>query len=184
MAVPNLRVLAPCDPLEVEAITRWCTKQEEGPVYLRLGKAGEPELTAGLREPWQFGKLRVLRQGATHCLLTYGVITKMVLEVADELEHCGVSTSVVTTPTLKPLDREGLAEVLRAHTTVSVIEECAPRALGLEVEALAKRIGYSGSVETIALQDEFIHCFGTHADILAAHGLSAELVIRRLSARI
>ena len=88
------------------------------------------------------------------------------------------------TASTKPLDREGLAEVLRAHKTVSVSEECAPRALGLEVEALAKRIGYSGSVETIALQDEFIHCFGTHADILAAHGLSAELVIRRLSARI
>jgi transketolase len=183
MAVPNLRVLAPCDPLEVEAVTRWCTKQEQGPVYLRLGKAGEPELTAGLREPWQFGKLRVLRQGSTHCLLTYGVITKMVLEVAAGLEHRGISTSVVTTPTLKPLDREGLAEVLRAHKTVSVIEECAPRALGLEVEALAKRIGYSGSVETIALQDEFIHCFGTHADILAAHGLSADALVALIVAR-
>jgi transketolase len=104
----------------------------------------------------------------------------MVLEVAGELEHRGVSTSVVTTPTLKPLDREGLAEVLRAHKTVSVIEECAPRALGLEVEALAKRIGYSGSIETFALQDEFIHCYGTHADILAAHGLSVGVLITQI----
>jgi transketolase len=107
----------------------------------------------------------------------------MVLEVAGELEHRGVSTSVVTTPTLKPLDREGLAEVLRAHKTVSVIEECAPRALGLEVEALAKRIGYSGSIETFALQDEFIHCYGTHADILAAHGLSADALVALIVAR-
>lgn len=183
MAVPNLRVLAPCDPIEVESITRWCASQEDGPVYLRLGKAGEPELTAGLREPWQFGKIRILRHGSTHCLITYGVITKMVLDVADELERRGISTSVVTTPTLKPLDREGLADVLRAHKTVSVIEESAPRALGLEVEALAKRMGYQGNISTSALQDEFIHCYGTHSDILAAHGLSSGNLVDEIVAR-
>jgi transketolase len=84
------------------------------------------------------------------------------------------------TASTKPLDREGLAEVLGAYKTVSVSEECAPRALGLEVEALAKRIGYSGSIETFALQDEFIHCHGTHADILAAHGLSVGVLITQI----
>jgi transketolase len=50
----------------------------------------------------------------------------------------------------------------------------------LEVEALAKRIGYSGSIETFALQDEFIHCYGTHADILAAHGLSVDYIVDQI----
>ena len=36
----------------------------QGPVYLRIGKAGEPVLTADA-EPWEFGKLRYLRRGRT-----------------------------------------------------------------------------------------------------------------------
>src|SRR6185437_15839164 len=48
--------------------------QKNGPVYLRIGKAGEPDLTKGA-EPWQFGKIRYLRRGTDVCILTYGCIT-------------------------------------------------------------------------------------------------------------
>jgi transketolase len=44
-AIPNMRIVAPCDPLECTEATRWCAKQKTGPVYLRIGKAGEPVLT-------------------------------------------------------------------------------------------------------------------------------------------
>lgn len=180
MCVPNLRVLAPCDPLEVDAMTQWCATQEEGPVYLRLGKAGEPTLTADLTEPWRFGKVRQIREGNTHCIITYGVITKMALLVAEELELRGISTSVISVPTLKPLDTDSLTVALRAHSSVSVIEECVPRALGLEVEALAHRIGYRGKVDTFSLQDKFIHCYGSHDNVLKAHGLSAKFIVKAL----
>ena len=171
MSVPHLNVLAPCDPLEVEAMTRWCATQETGPVYLRLGKAGEPNLTQHIAQPWEFGRVRWIRTGGNHCIITYGVITKMVVDLAEELANSGISTSVLTVPTLKPLDYEGLADALKSHDSVTVIEECVPRALGMEVQALAFRIGYGGAVRTFYLQDEFIHCYGSHADILGAHGL-------------
>jgi transketolase len=180
MSIPNLTVLAPCDPLEVEAMTRWCASQEIGPVYLRLGKAGEPTLTDNLDQPWEFGRIRWIRTGGKHCLITYGVITKMVLDVADKLERDGLRTSVVTVPTLKPLDREGLSEALISHSSVSVIEECVPRALALEVEALAFRAGYRGHVSTFSLRDEFIHCYGTHSEVLGAHALSADVIAEKL----
>src|SRR5262249_55976373 len=45
-SIPGMRVIAPCDPAEAEAATRWCANQTDGPVYLRLGKAGEPDMTA------------------------------------------------------------------------------------------------------------------------------------------
>jgi len=184
MCVPNLRVLAPCDPLEVEAMTRWCASQEEGPVYLRLGKAGEPLLTADLVEPWLFGKVRKLREGKTHCIFTYGVITKMALSVAEELEAQGISTSVIAVPTLKPLDTESLTVALQAHSSVSVIEECAPHALGLEIEALSQRVGYRGAVSAFSLKDEFIHCYGSHQDVLSAHGLEELSIATQIRAVI
>ena len=66
-ALPNMSVVAPCDPLETELAT-WACSQSKGPVYLRLGKAGEPVLTADALEPFQFGKLRYLRKGKDVCI--------------------------------------------------------------------------------------------------------------------
>lgn len=176
MAVPNMSILAPCDPLEVVAMTKWCADQKRGPVYLRMGKAGEPTLTES-SEPWKFGTIRHLRTGTNHCIITYGVVTKLAVAVADALETLGLRAGIVTVPTLKPLDREGLTEILRMFDDVSVIEESAPRGLGLELEALAFRSGYSGRLQRFALRDEFIHCYGSHDDILEAHGLSVGSIV-------
>lgn len=181
MAIPNMTVLAPCDPLEVEVMTRWCAYQQRGPVYLRMGKAGEPTLTE-TAEPWQFGKIRHLREGKDHCIVTYGVVTKLAIAVAEALEKKGIQTAVIAVPTLKPLDREGLAEILSSFDDISVLEESAPRALGLEVEALAFRSGFRGRLQTFALRDEFIHCYGSHDDILSAHGLSLPALVDAITA--
>jgi transketolase len=159
-------------------MTRWCATQETGPVYLRLGKAGEPILTQHIAQPWEFGRVRWIRTGGNHCIITYGVITKMVVDLAEELANSGISTSVLTVPTLKPLDYEGLAEALKSHDSIIVIEECVPRALGMEVQSLAFRIGYRGAVRTFSLRDEFIHCYGSHAEVLQAHGLSLSQMIK------
>lgn len=181
MAIPNMTILAPSDPLEVVAMTKWCATQRRGPVYLRLGKTGEPILTKD-SDPWEFGRLRLLRHGSQHCIVTYGLITGLALEVAEHLERKGVSTALVSVPTLKPLDREGLEQLLREFPRVTVIEESSPRALGLELEALAYRNGYSGRLQTFALKDEFIHLYGSHGDLLAAHGLSTKAILQRIIA--
>jgi transketolase len=118
-------VLAPCDPLECIEATRWCAKHKEGPVYLRIGKAGESNLTAGA-EPFVFGKLRHLQPDADVRILSYGVITTKALEVAKALAERGQSVSVASSHTVKPLDRDGVIEALKHHTQVIVIEEHVP----------------------------------------------------------
>src|SRR5207244_8668478 len=52
-AFPNMSIIAPCDPSEAEAATRASLKIG-GPVYLRMGKAGEPELSNELSAPFEF----------------------------------------------------------------------------------------------------------------------------------
>jgi len=133
--------------------------------------------TADLVEPWQFGKVRKLREGKTHCIFTYGVIIKMALSVAEELAAQGISSSVIAIPTLKPLDTESLTVVLQAYSSVSRIDEGVPRALGLEIESLAHRKGYQGKVDTLALRYEFIHCYGSPKGILQANDLTERLIM-------
>lgn len=180
--LPNMTVIAPCDPAEAEAATRWCATQELGPVYLRLGKAGEPDLSSGARTPWTFGKLRELRSGSDVCILSYGGITRLAFQVADLLATEGRTAAVVGVHTLKPLDTEGLSEILRRYTHVIVVEECAPNgSLSMRVKEMAWDVGATCRLDTFTLKDDFIHCYGSHDDILAAHGLSVERISAQLA---
>ncbi|MBI2961290.1 MAG: transketolase [Betaproteobacteria bacterium] len=180
-AVPNLRVIAPCDPAETRAATRWCIAQEQGPVYLRLGKAGEPDLSSGAADPFEFGKLRFLKRGADLCILGYGPALKVALQIAERAQPRGVSASVVSVHTLKPLDEAGIAAVLTSHRRVVVLEEMAPRGgLGDAVKRIAWDSQSRCRIECFSLQDEFIHCYGKHEELLAAHGFSPAAILRKL----
>jgi transketolase len=176
-AIPNMQIIAPCDPPECVEATRWCARQRNGPVYLRLGKAGEPVLTKDA-EPWRFGKIRYLRRGTEICILSYGIITGMAMTVADRLASQGKSVSLASVHTMKPLDREGIADALSRHRHVIVIEEHAPQG-GLAAQA--KQIAWDRRagcrLDTFTLQDAFIHNYGSHEDLLAAHGLTAERIL-------
>ena len=167
-AMPNMRVIAPCDPEEAKAATQYCVGQEEGPVYLRLGKAGEPVLGAAGAEPFRFGKVRMLREGTDACILGYGPILKMAVEAAE-----GRSIAVASVHTLKPLDKEGIAKILSRYERVVVIEEMVPHGgLGDAVKAIAWESGARCKLECLSLKHEFVHVYGTHEQLLAAHGLS------------
>jgi transketolase len=180
-ALPNMTVLAPCDAAETAAAT-WAAAERNGPVYLRLGKAGEPDLTSQAPEPFVFGRIRTIREGRDICILSFGTITRMAIDVATLLEaQGGASVAVVSVHTVKPLDHEGIARVLGAYSTVLVIEEHSPQGgLGVQVKALAYESGARCRLQTFSLQDEFIHAFGTHAYLLGEHGLSAELIAKRV----
>jgi transketolase len=181
-ALPNMSVIAPCDPAEVEAATRWCAVQERGPVYLRLGKAGEPDFTSGLAEKFTFGKLRFVRRGRDVCILAYGSIMKMAAQVADSFQAQGRSVSLVSVHTLKPLDLAGLAEVLASHREIVVIEEMSPQgSLGIKVKALAYERSAGSRIRCFSLRDEFVHVYGTHEDVLAAHGLTADNIVESIA---
>jgi transketolase len=179
--IPNLAVIAPCDPSETEAATRWCATQERGPVYLRLGKAGEPDFTSKLPTPWTFGKSRQLRPGSDVCILTYGPIVKRAMAVADRFEASGKRAAVYSVHTLKPLDSVELTQILQNFPHVVVIEECAPNgSLAMRVRELASIAGAQCRLDTFTLQDAFIHCYGSHDDILDAHGLATADICTRL----
>lgn len=177
-AIPNMQIVAPCDPAECTEATHWCANQKNGPVYLRIGKAGEPDLTKGA-EPWVFGKLRYLRRGSDICILTYGVITKQAVDLANHLAGQGRSVSVVVAHTVKPLDREGVIAALKGHRQVIVMEENVPQGgLAAQVKQIAWDIRAQCRLDTFTLKDEFIHHYGSHDSLLAAHGLSIPAILQ------
>lgn len=181
-ALPNMTIVAPCDPAETVAATR-AVAAHNGPVYLRLGKAGEPDLTSDAPDPFVLGKLRRIRAGSDVCILAYGPIMNVALQVARDLEERrGCSVAVVSAHTVKPLDENGVAGILRAFEHVIVVEETSARgSVGLDVKRIAWEQQATCRLETFSLKDEFIHIYGSHHDLLKAHGLTAGQIVERVS---
>jgi len=179
-AIPNMTVLAPCDPEEMRLATKWCATESQGPVYMRLGKAGEPDLTADAIDPFEIGKLRTLKQGdGSLCLLSYGITVAMAVDIAElYLAKTGKAASIVSCHTIKPIDREGVIAALKSHTKIVVVEEHVPHGgLGSRVKEIAWDTGVSCQLKAFSLKDEFIHFYGNHQELLEKHGLESGLII-------
>jgi len=181
-AIPNMTVLAPCDPEEMRLATRWCATESHGPVYMRLGKAGEPDLTANALESFQIGKVRYLKKGNDIAIISYGITLAMAFDIAKQLEEQGKSVSVLSCHTIKPMDKEGIRQVLGTHLKVAVIEEHVPHGgLGSRVKEIAWDMRATCQLECFSLKDEFIHFYGSHPELLEIHGLSVPIICARLS---
>ncbi len=120
-AIPNMTVVCPADVEEVRAALVAILKID-GPVYLRLGKKGEP-IVHKERPAMVIGRGLTVREGSDVCILGLGNMVATSLETAALLEGLGVSAKVVSMHTPKPLDGELLCEVLSRFAIVAVVEE-------------------------------------------------------------
>jgi transketolase len=103
-----MTVVCPGDPVEVKLATRDALNQN-GPVYIRLGKKGEAVIHK--QEPaFKIGKALTVRDGSKICLLSTGNTLPLALEAAEKLEQKGVTPRVVSFHTVKPLDIEFLTK--------------------------------------------------------------------------
>ena len=176
-ALPNMTVIAPCDPLEVMAAVKQ-SFQLNGPMYLRLGKAGEPNLTLNSEEKFEIGKIRRVKSGVKTAIISYGPIMEMafnllLLDVIDE-----ESIAIFSAHTLKPFDDDGLAKILLEYPKAIILEEHV-YAGGLASHAIrvAQINGIKTDLRLIHLKDEFVHVYGKKEDILAAHGITLERLV-------
>ncbi len=158
--------------------------QRNGPIYLRLGKAGEPVSTADA-DPFEFGKIRTLRDGKDVCILSYGPIMKMAFEVADQLEApAGRSRSSRATRSSRSTARASPPRFARPQAGDRHRGALPQGGLAAQVKQIAWDIQRVLRLDTFTLQDEFIHNYGSHDDLLAAHGLEPDRILRTIGAEV
>ena len=179
-ALPNISILAPCDPLELKSAVAVCATHT-GPIYLRLGKAGEPNLTEKAPEPFKYGKIRNIKKGEKIAILGYGPILSMAFDAAKKIkESMGLEISIYSAHTLKPLDVHGVELVLATHERVIVLEEATHHGgLAIQVKEIAWNVQASTKIRSVGLQDKFIKCYGSKNDLLAAHGVTEDFLLQQ-----
>lgn len=158
--LPNMKVFSPADYYETKKIVKAMTGID-GPCYIRVNRNDVPVITDP-DEPFEFGKVKVMKDGADVVIYATGFMVYQSLEAAKLLEAEGISAKVVNVATIKPLDAEGVVAAAKGMKAAVTVEEASIiGGLGDAVlEALAAGPADS-RVKTlrVGIQD----CFGTSA---------------------
>jgi len=167
--MPNMRILAPCDCLELEKAV-FAAAQMTGPVYIRIARPACCEVTRP-NSPFVVGKANVLRQGADVCLMGTGLMVKECLKAAETLASRGISAAVVNHHTIKPIDRDCIDYYRR--TTRAIVSAEDHSVIGGLGSAIAEQIaGKPGArFAMVGVRDVFGKS-GKPAELMEAYGLT------------
>ena len=177
--LPGMTVLAPCDATELRLALR-AAFQQEGPVYMRIGKKGEPAIH---QHPPSFriGAAIVVREGTEVALLSAGTIMPEVLKAADLLNEQGISAEVVSVHSIKPLDTAYLASAAQKFKLIATVEEHGLiGGLGSAVSEWKAAANASIRQLSFGTPDEFMHEVGSQEYARAKYGLVSENIAGRI----
>lgn len=123
-ALPNMTVTAPADAPEMRRLIP-ATLDWPGPVYIRMGKGGDPVVSAP-EHGFEIGRGIVHRVPGRVLLAATGITTKRALDAADLLAAQGIACGVVHFHTLKPFDETLLCTLAEMVELVVTVEEHVP----------------------------------------------------------
>lgn len=178
--LPNMTVICPGDAFEVRAALK-AALNHNGPVYLRLGKKGEPLVHKEMPD-FRIGKAIVVNQGKDICLLSTGNMLPIAIKVGEMLSNKGVSTQVVSFHTIKPLDKELLSEAFKKFKLVVTIEEHSLLGgLGSSIaEWLVDQNLENSKLIRLGTEDKFLHKVGDQEYARQSFGLTADSITSKV----
>lgn len=178
-ALPNMTVIIPADgPETYRAIMEIAKPKNNGPVYLRMGRANVPTITSpDLEESFEIGKAHLLQDGDDITLIGSGVMVSRCLLAAELLAKEKISAQVVDMCTIKPLDNDILNKA--SHKTGGVVtaeEHSIMGGLGSQVaQALAENAHVP--MKALGIPDVFGESGGSD-ELMEKFGLTIENIIK------
>jgi transketolase len=166
-----MTVTAVCDAEEMTRLMD-ATLDWPHPIYIRLGKGGDPVISKPERG-FAIGKAIDMldgQKGASDVLLvTTGVATTQALKAASALMADGIRCRLLHVHTVKPLDVDAIVEAAsRTRLVVTVEEHSVVGGLGSAVlEALSDRItGALPPVKRLGIPDRFAEHYGSQQKLM------------------
>ncbi|MEX2201410.1 MAG: 1-deoxy-D-xylulose-5-phosphate synthase [Dongiaceae bacterium] len=158
--LPGFVLMAAADEAELVHMVATQAAIDDGPSALRFPRGeGTGIALPALGEPLPIGKGRVLREGTTVALLSYGARLGECLKAADELGARGIAATVADARFAKPLDTDLVERLAREHEVLITIEE---GAIGGFAAQVLQRLATTGLIEKgikvrpMTLPDRFI----------------------------
>ncbi|MCB1475919.1 MAG: 1-deoxy-D-xylulose-5-phosphate synthase [Rhodobiaceae bacterium] len=158
--LPGMTVMAAADELELMHMVATAASHDDGPIAFRYPR-GEG-IGVDLPErgtPLTIGKGRVLREGTSIALLSFGTRLADCLAAADELQTLGLSTTVADARFAKPLDTDLVRRLARGHEVLVTVEEGSVGGFGSQVAHFLLGEGLLDNglkMRTLTMPDSFV----------------------------
>jgi len=158
--LPGFVLMAAADEAELVHMVATQVAIDDGPSALRFPRGEGTGVALPARgEALPIGKGRILREGTTVALLSYGARLGECLKAADELGTRGFTTTVADARFAKPLDTALVERLAREHEVLITIEEGAIGGFGayvLQHLAITGLIEKGVKIRPMTLPDRFI----------------------------
>ncbi len=181
--LPGFVVMAAADEAELVHMVATAAAIDDRPSAFRYprGEGLGVDMPAEGR-PLEIGRGRVLREGTTVALLSFGARLGECLKAAEELAGFGLSATVADARFAKPLDTDLVLRLAREHEVLITIEEGAIGGFGAYVlQALAEhgQLDRGMKVRTMVLPDVFIDHDSPNA-MYAKAGLDSKAIVAKV----
>lgn len=172
--VPGMTVMSPADPGETRECLQWLVEHPR-PSYLRVGKAGEPNLheVRGITR----GPLQILRGNSDFALVSTGAVLQVALAAARELQIKGVSANVFSCPWLQPIP-SNFFEPFKGFARLVVLEE---HLLAGGLSSILREHIASVAITPMALPACILGEVGTQDFLREKGGVSVAAILRAVS---
>lgn len=179
----NLIILCPGDPIEVALATK-AMLNHIGPVYLRLGKAGEPNIHKTIPS-FKIGKGILIEDGKDITIIGTSTLLQKAWEVASSLKEKGLLVRLISMHTIKPLDTQIILESARKTPAIFTLEEHSIiGGLGSAVAEVLAENRANVIFKRIGIPDRFTKVIGSQEYMRTANGLSAEQIVNTILDRL
>jgi 1-deoxy-D-xylulose-5-phosphate synthase len=178
--------MAAADEAELVDMVATAAAHDGGPISFRYprgeGVGAEMPERGGVL---QIGKGRVVREGTSVAILSFGAHLAECLVAAEDLAARGISATVADARFAKPLDTDLIAQLARHHEVLMTVEQGATGGFGAQVlhhmagEGLLDR---GLKVRTMTLADRFIDHASPEAMYTAAGLTAADIARTAISA--
>ncbi len=158
-ALPGMILMAAADEVELARMVATAAAIDDRPSAFRYprGEGLGLEMPSS-NEPLEIGKGRIVREGTSVAILSFGTRLGESLKAADMLAARGFSTTVADARFAKPLDVDLILRLAREHEAIVTVEEGAMGGFGAFVlQALAEHGAFDRGlkIRTLMLPDVF-----------------------------
>jgi 1-deoxy-D-xylulose-5-phosphate synthase len=191
LAVPGMVVTAPKNGTEMIALLRSGLAYDRGPFCLRYPRDATPDVVqpAAEIEAIPHATWEILRRSNSAgrdaekavAILAVGTMVLPSVAAAEILSESGASVTVVNCRYLKPYDQRALADIVRDHRNILIVEEgTVVNGFGAYMTSIIAAMDASARVVTHGVPDDFIDQ-APRPRQLALLGLDARGIAQRMT---
>lgn len=179
----NLTILCPGDPIETALATK-AMLVHAGPAYLRLGRAGEPNIHK-IIPSFKIGKGILIEDGKDVTIIGTSNLLQRAWEVTTSLKKKGLSIRLISMHTIKPLDTQIILESIKKTPAIFTLEEHSViGGLGSAVSEVLAENRADVIFKRIGVPDRFTKVIGSQEHMRRANGLSVEQIVKTILERL